>query len=33
MYTFRAGWLLHNLPLDGKVRVRDDKNAAFVWII
>ena len=30
MYTFRAAWLLHNLTLDGKLYLRDDKNAAFV---
>ena len=27
--TFRAGWLLHNLTLDGKLCLRDDKNDAF----
>ena len=27
---FRAVWLLHNLTLDGKLCLRDDKNAAFV---
>ena len=25
---FRAVWLLHNLTLDGKWCLRDDKNAA-----
>ncbi len=30
MKTFRAVWLLHNLALDGKLYLRDDKNAAFV---
>ena len=30
MYTFRAVWLLHNLTLDGKLCLRDDKNVAFV---
>ena len=29
-YTFRAVWLLHNLTLDGKLCLRNDKNAAFV---
>ena len=27
---FRAVWLLHNLTLDDKLCLRDDKNAAFV---
>ena len=30
MVTFRAVWLLHNLKIDGKLCLRDDKNAAFV---
>ena len=29
-HTFRAVWLLHNLTLDGKLCLRDGKNAAFV---
>ncbi len=28
VYMFRAVWLLHNLTLDGKLCLRDDKNAA-----
>ncbi len=28
--TYYAVWLLHNLTLDGKLCLRDDKNAAFV---
>ena len=27
---FRAVWFLHNLTLDGKLCLRDAKNAAFV---
>ena len=27
---FREVWLLHNQTLDGKLCLRDDKNAAFV---
>ena len=30
MYAFRTVCLLHNLTLDGKLFLRDDKNAAFV---
>ena len=30
MYTVHAVWLLHNQTLDGKLYLRDDKNAAFV---
>ena len=30
MWTFRSVWLLHHL--DGKLCLRDDKNAAFVTI-
>ena len=30
MSMFRAVWLLDNLTLDGKLCLRDDKNAAFV---
>ena len=30
MWTFRVVWLLRNLTLDGKLYLRDDKNAAFV---
>ncbi len=30
MLTFRAVWLLHNLTLDGKLCLRDDKKTAFV---
>ena len=30
--TFRAVWLLHNLTLDGKLCLCDDKNAAFVYL-
>ena len=29
---FRAVWLLHYLTLDGKLCLRDDKNAAFVQL-
>ena len=29
MLIFRAVWLLHNLTLDGKLCLRDDKNGAF----
>ena len=32
MKTFRAVWLLHNLTLDGKLCLRDDKNGPFVCL-
>ena len=33
MYTFRGVWSLRNLTLDGKLYLRDDKNAAFVELL